>query len=136
VLRNLLTESLKIPANFDYEVRPIQIAVNTANDWMRKNYDLLQHLQLLHDTIDQKMDESETEGGKESDDVDDQSAVENKTEVTESKAETRNGSFETDSANSANSARLATEGDLQALIGSAASLTVDFPTLRLVDCLC
>jgi hypothetical protein len=117
VLRNLLTESLKIPINFDYEVRPIQFAVNSANDWMRKNFDILQHLQLLHDAIDIKT-APEIETGKETDIVFDNLQVE---EDTTSVVEDLSSSV-----------RLATEADLQALLGGAASLAVDFPTLRLV----
>lgn len=52
-LRNLLNDSLRIPINFDYELRPVKVAVSGINDWLAKHASLLKRLNVLNDKIDE-----------------------------------------------------------------------------------
>jgi hypothetical protein len=107
-LRNLLNDSLRIPINFDYELRPVKVAVSGINDWLTKHASLLKRLNVLNDKID------ETSSLLISDDPE-------KMITDEPTADEENNENDSDD--------IPTEVELDHLIDTTEDFSVDFPTL-------
>jgi hypothetical protein len=101
-LKLLLQESFRIPINFDYELRPLRVAVSGVVEWLRKNVSLLKRLNAMQDNVEEL---SLVSGADDSEMI-----VENNSEE--------------------DSEDLPSEAEFEHLMESANNFSVDFPTLR------